>query len=140
MPDKGCRSRQELIDAINALGEEVATKFWRPFRIRVTDGCRGPGVQRRLYRTLSRRGMMVATPGNSAHEYGMAVDVRPLTELGYQDRRAYAVLHELAPKYGLTGIDIDRDAGHFQLTNWRFLKAQGAPIYPGAGRRPRRRR
>lgn len=140
MADKRCRSTDELVVAVNALAADVESKLWRPFSFRVTDACRGRGVQAAIYRRLAPRGAMAAPPGRSAHEFGMAVDVRPNTPLGYNDKRAYRVLHELAPKHGLTGIDIDRDAGHFQLTNWRWLVSQGAPIYPGSRNPSRRRR
>lgn len=133
MPDRGCVTSRELREAVEALNVDLATRWWRPFQIRVTSACRGRGVQAQLYRRLKPRGAMVAPPGRSAHEYGMAVDVVPLTPLGWNDRRAYEVIHATAPKYGLVGIDLDRDPGHLQLRDWRARVREGARIYP---RRP----
>lgn len=95
------------------------------FNIRVTQGLRSWDEQATLYaqgRTAPGKVVTNAAPGHSYHNFGLAVDVVPLTELGPDWNTNHPVwqrIVEVGVSLGLTAGAMWRtfpDEPHFQLT------------------------
>lgn len=82
-------------------------------------GYRSLEQQQALYVVYKRGGPRAAPPGKSAHNFGLAVDLVRLTDGKVDWTPAdYALLAELAPRYGLTTGASYADYGHVELDGW----------------------
>lgn len=88
----------------------------------MTSGYRSLAKQRALYNRYRRGGPLAAAPGNSAHNYGLAVDIA-ISGAAKDDRR-YRKLHRIGRREGLdtlSGEQLAADPFHFEVPNWRSL-------------------
>ena len=105
-----------------------------------TYGFRTWDEQNALYLKYLAGGSLAAPPGQSAHEFGCAVDFLALRKgvvLSSSDEPEYRDLEELAPRYRCkTGRSWPKpDGGHVQLENWRDI-ALFADVIGGSSTRP----
>jgi len=92
----------------------------------VTSGYRSLAKQRALYRRYLRGGTPAAPPGQSPHNFGLAVDIAlpsadPSTFWGW---RAYRKMHAVARRHGLeplSGALAREDPYHLEIPGWRQL-------------------
>lgn len=102
----------ELISAVEARGGHVT----------LSSGVRSKAEQQALWNNRAGNPNPVAKPGTSLHEQGLAADL-------VGDETTTRLLHELAPKFGLTGIA--GDPVHFQLATAQSPSGSGLePIAP----------
>lgn len=97
----------------------------------ITSARRTLARQRQLYNAYLRGGPLAAAPGNSAHNYGLAVDFVVRQSDG-STRAPNWLDHARARRYGLatlSGDQLRRDPWHVEVPNWRQYVT-----------RPRRRR
>lgn len=105
-------------------------------RAQVVSGHRSLAQQRTLYAAYRRgTGGRAAPPGQSAHNFGLAIDVLiipPKADVtdkwawatkSWAGRRAYRRLHSIARRYGLANIvaEAPDDPFHLQVPGWRNL-------------------
>ena len=86
----------------------------------ITSGYRSLAKQRTLYARYRRGGPLAAAPGNSAHNFGLAVDIA-IQGAARTDRR-YRTLHRLGRRAGLVtlrGEQLEADPYHFEVPDWR---------------------
>ena len=101
----------------NAIADFLESNADKKYDIKITSGYRTLAHQRALYNKLKPRGMPVATPGNSWHNYRVAIDVG-LFYKGKYIRNGGIYLNVLSPffaKYGMHN-PIANDRIHFQPT------------------------
>ncbi len=93
----------------------------------ITSGYRSLAKQKKLYDAYRRGGPLAAAPGQSAHNYGFAVDIAIVGEP--RSSRLYRTLHRIAARYGLTPLQAEQlklDPYHLQVPNWRALVGRRA--------------
>jgi LAS superfamily LD-carboxypeptidase LdcB len=102
----------ELASAVEAQGGHVT----------FSSGVRSTQKQAELYANRGSNPNPVAKPGTSLHERGLAADLTG-------DAKTMALLHKLAPQFGITGID--GDPVHFQLASAKSPAGKGLqPLTP----------
>lgn len=92
----------------------------------ITDGYRSMDDQAKLYaqgRTTTGNVVTMAAPGQSPHNYGLAVDIA-FQKSGklYYGPELYALVYPIARQLGFAlGVDWERfkDAPHFEYPNWQ---------------------
>jgi len=104
----------------NAARQIIAELARRGLRAVITSGYRSLAKQRTLYNRYRRGGPLAAAPGNSAHNFGLAVDIafpgEPRTS------RHYATMHRIAKGYGLRPLGAAQravDPYHVEVPEWR---------------------
>lgn len=98
----------------------IAELAERGHRAVVTSGYRSLAKQRQLYNRYRRGGPLAAAPGNSAHNYGLAVDIAFPGER--RDSRLYSLMHRIARGQGLTPLGAEQrrvDPYHVEVPGWR---------------------
>jgi len=121
---------RELARVAPLITRDATAEIGYPTRV-VSSG-RSLAEQRKLYAAYKRgTGGRAAPPGESAHNYGLAVDVviyKPGVDpwewaTTFWGRRAYRKLHAIAERYGLESIvsSAPDDPFHLQAPNWRSL-------------------
>jgi len=119
--------REPFAGDVDALLEALPDDWY------VTCGFRSSDEQKRLHDKFLAGGPKATSPGNSAHEYGLAVDVTLVVdgrdvwdyETPEWDRMLAAVaahprLHSLCQSIG--------DCDHIQAVRWRDLVTAPAPL------------
>lgn len=96
------------------------------FKPRVTSGRRTLAQQRKLYNAYLAGGPLAAAPGNSAHNYGLAVDI---SLDGPKNLRShYRQMHRAAAYFDLEPLPAEQaeeDPWHIQRVNWRsYVRAR----------------
>lgn len=124
--DAVSEARLELIcPALAAKIRQMADMLKDEFPFRVTQGLRSWDEQAKLYaqgRTAPGKIVTNAPPGHSYHNFGLAVDVVPMTELGPDWNLSHPQWQRLVAvgtSLGLTagaGFRTFPDYPHFQLT------------------------
>jgi len=117
------------------LGQEAVAGTGYTFFI--TDGYRSMDEQARLYaqgRTVPGKIVTMAKPGQSPHNYGLAVDCsfQKNGKLEYRDN-LYAKVYPIARKLGLElGADWTtfKDKPHFEYKGWKALKDKEMAVVP----------
>ena len=102
----------------------VAELARRGIRAVVTSGYRSLAKQARLYKAYRRGGPLAARPGQSAHNYGLAVDIALVGQP--RDARDYRTMHRIAATFGLQPLGVlqrGKDPYHVEVPNWRELIA-----------------
>ena len=102
----------------------VAELARRGLRAVVTSGYRSLAKQARLYEAYRRGGPLAARPGQSAHNFGLAVDIAFPGEP--RSSRHYATMHRIARTFGLQPLGVfqrGKDPYHVEVPNWRELIA-----------------
>lgn len=104
--------------------------LWRAFAegqpYVVTSARRSIARQRQLYNAYLRGGPLAAAPGNSAHNYGLAVDFVVRKSDG-TTRAPGWLEHMRARRFGLAtlkGDQLKRDPWHVEVPNWRQYVTQ----------------
>lgn len=104
-----------LISAVEKQGGNVS----------ISSGVRSNAQQQELWNNRASNPNPVAEPGTSLHERGLAADL-------VGDQKTMALLHQLAPQFGLTGIA--GDPVHFQLASTQSPSGSGLePTTPQQG-------
>lgn len=118
-----------MVKELLRLGSEATTGGWVFF---ITDGYRSLEEQQRLYnqgRTAEGNIVTMAKPGQSPHNYGLAVDMafQKNGVLSY-DPSLYEPIYKIARMLGFTvGADWTKfpDRPHFEHSNWRQMINEG---------------
>lgn len=132
---------QPMVKALLEQGQEAIKHTGYTFFI--TDGYRSLDEQAALYasgRTIVGQVKTMAAPGQSPHNYGLAVDLafQKNKQLSY-DNDLYALIDPIARKLGFVlGVDWTRfkDRPHFEFPYWQ-QKVKQLPVTtnPGIGKR-----
>lgn len=106
--------RKKVADAIREFIQKYNSEGWE---IRITSALRSIQEQQVLYDKLKPQGKLVAVPGNSWHNYGMAVDIALIYNNKYQSSAASynGLAKPIFAKYGLHN-PFSNDEIHFQPT------------------------
>ena len=100
---KSVRGRSELLDPLLQADSDFFKATGQ--HLKVNSSYRTHEEQQKLYDELKPKGAMVATPGKSRHEQGLAIDIG-----NWKEAAPYLA------KYGLVN-PFGQDKNHFQLTN-----------------------
>ena len=102
----------------SAIEKFIEDYYASGFDIRVTSSLRSMDKQRSLYKKLKPLGRRVAFPGNSWHNYGMAIDVEVFKDgspLAGDNAVYMGILRQTFAQFNLTN-PFDGDRIHFQPT------------------------
>jgi hypothetical protein len=93
---------------------------------RATFGFRSLQLQDELHQKYLAGGPRAAPAGQSAHNYGCAVDLERLNPDGSADWAVsdYQFLDDMAPRFGLQSLASVQDYGHIELQNWEQYRTQ----------------
>jgi hypothetical protein len=94
--------------------------------LRVSSGYRSIARQQQLFDASDKTGHMVARPGHSQHNHGMAADLQ------YLDPASRAWVQQNAAKYGLT-FPMSYEPWHVELAGARGQKAAAPVAVASAG-------
>lgn len=93
--------------------------------MRAREGWRDPARSQALYEAWiasGKKGPRAAPAGKSAHNYGLAVDYLCFDPNGQQIGTSlapeYALMEEIAPRFGLRTLRSLNDGGHVELDGW----------------------
>jgi hypothetical protein len=134
----GGATRPDAISGLNAQFSSALEQLYQAAppdvqsQLGLTSGYRSKDVQRRLWEASDRSGHMVAAPGHSQHNFGLAADLYGFgTGGGSVTPEARQWVHQNAPNYGLA-FPMSYEPWHVQLAG----DTKASPGTPGIFEQP----